>query len=201
MRLEAGGFGGNAHDLDFDPADGVDSEVLAINVAHFLRQVALDGVELGVGADTEVDNRLKFALSACNGGAGRSDAFELFAAGFHEAMQGVAGDFEAAFVAIGNDQGPRLAHEDEQGNQGQHAPEQDGLERGEVQEIGPDGHCGRGDGVNQSVAGASGQRSSLLSWFGVRSLGRRTPSMMTSTLETFLPVMAMTCLRTEICTS
>lgn len=146
VRLEAGGFGGDAYDLDFDSSDGVDSEVLAVNVAHFLRQIALDGVELGVGANAEVDHGLKLAPAACNRGAGRGDAFELFAAGLHEAMQGVAGDFEAAFVAIGNDQGPGLAHEYEQGDQSQNAPEQDGLERGEVQEIGPDGHYGRLEG-------------------------------------------------------
>lgn len=62
--LEPRGFGGDAHDFDFDAADGVEAEVLAVNIADFLGEVALDRVEFGIGADAEADHGLKLAPAA-----------------------------------------------------------------------------------------------------------------------------------------
>jgi len=127
-------FGDDADDFDFDGADLGDAEVLAVDLGYFLRKVSVDGVEFGVGPNLEPEVSFEFAAAAGDAGAGGDDATELLAAGFEQAVQGVARDFEAASFVGGEQQALGFAQEKQRGKQADADPHA-GQERGGVDDV------------------------------------------------------------------
>ena len=208
-------------DFDFDRADILQSQILPIDLGDFLGEVALNRVEFGVGANLQTQHRVQKPPFSHHERSGRSDAPHLFAARFQNAMESVTRNLQPAGFILGEDEGLGPSQHDQDDHQCQECPDDGGLkgrnERGvdrkhrSVVGAKPSacnpaiclgfffGEAERTD-FPQSVAGASGQTSSERS-LGPCSDGRRTPSIITSTLATFLPVIAMTCLRTASWTS
>ncbi len=88
------------HNLDFNGADILESEILTVNIGDLLGQVPLDGVELGVGADFQPQLRVEQLALSRDGCAGGCDAADLFATGFDHPMQSVPRNLEPSVVVF-----------------------------------------------------------------------------------------------------